>query len=285
VLALLDFGREQKMNGYALDDQCYNANLKRLAMSLPRWGDAGPYEQTTRAIVTTIREATPDEACADVAARLAKAQASPASVWDAVHLAAAELRIRARKGGALVSIHAVTSANALHYAWLTASDPGDRILLLLQAVGWMGQFRTFAGSRPEDLRQLSILDLAPADSSAPLDRTLTEIYAGLSANPDDAAARVLRLAPDIQARRAYLAGALRLSSAKANEVHYYKYLAALIEDLPLVSPAWQPHLLAATVYYLKGSSDPDPEPMKRAKEAMRTLAEHARAIAIGEITA
>jgi hypothetical protein len=271
VLALLDFGHEQKMNGYALDDQCYSANIKRLALSPPRWGDAGPDEQTTRAIVTTIRQATPDEACADVAARLAKAQASPASVWDAVHLAAAELRMRARKGAALASIHAVTSANALHYAWLTASDPGDRALLLLQAVGWMGQFRTFAGSRPEDLRQLSILDLAPAEGGAPLDRTLTEIYAGLSTNPDDAAARVLRLAPDIQARRAYLAGALRLSSAKANEVHYYKYLAALIEDLPLASPAWQPHLLAATVYYLKSSSDPDPAPMKRAREAMRAL--------------
>jgi hypothetical protein len=136
----------------------------------------------------------------------------------------------------------------------------------------MGQFRTWAGFRPDDLRQLSILDLTPADGSAPLDRTLTEIYAGLSSSPDDAAARVLRLAPDIQARRAYLAGALRLSSAKANEVHYYKYLAALIEDLPLVSRAWQPHLLAATVYYLKGSSDPDPVPMQRAKEAMRALA-------------
>jgi hypothetical protein len=272
VLALLDFGREQKMNGYALDDQCYNANVRRLAVSsLPRWTDAGADEQATRAIVTTIRQATPDDACADVALRLAKGQASPASVWDAVHLAAAELRMRARKGAALASIHAVTSANALHYAWLSASDPGDRALLLLQAVGWIGQFRTAAGSRADDLRELSILDLVPAEDKAPLDRTLTEIYAGLSANPDDAAARVLRLAPDIQARRAYLAGALRLSSAKANEVHYYKYLAALIEDLPLVSPAWQPHLLAATVYYLKGSADPDPLPMKRAKEAMRAL--------------
>jgi len=272
VLALLDFGREQKMNGYALDDQCYNANVRRLAVSsLPRWTDAGADEQATRAIVTTIRQATPDDACADVALRLAKGQASPASVWDAVHLAAAELRMRARKGAALASIHAVTSANALHYAWLSASDPGDRALLLLQAVGWIGQFRTAAGSRADDLRELSILDLVPAEDKAPLDRTLTEIYTGLSANPDDAAARVLRLAPDIQARRAYLAGALRLSSAKANEVHYYKYLAALIEDLPLISPAWQPHLLAATVYYLKGSADPDPLPMKRAKEAMRAL--------------
>jgi hypothetical protein len=139
----------------------------------------------------------------------------------------------------------------------------------------MGQFRRWAGTRSEDLRDFSVMDLSPAEQSGPLDRTLSGIYAGVSSQPDEAAAQVLRLAPNIDTRRAYLAGALRLSCAKTNEVHYYKYLAALIEDLSLVSPAWQPHLLAATVYYLKGSSDPDPVPMQRAKEALHGLAEHA----------
>ncbi|MGH8245125.1 MAG: hypothetical protein ACREUU_01690, partial [Gammaproteobacteria bacterium] len=59
--------------------------------------------------------------------------------------------------------------------------------------------------------------------------------------------------------------------AKANEVHYYKYLAALIEDIPLMSSEWQPHLLAAMVYYVKGSGDPEPAPMKRARQALRAL--------------
>jgi hypothetical protein len=266
VLAQLDFKRDQKLNGYALADQCYEGNLKR-AKSMPRWESGAADPQATRSIVAAIRQASPGEACADVAARLAKGQATPASVWDAVHLAGAELRVRARKGAALASIHSVTSTNALHYAWLTASDPADRALLLLQAVGWMGQFRTASSARPDDLREFPIFDLAPAAESAPL----TEIYAGISAKPDEAASRVMRLATDPQARRAYLSGAIRLSAAKANEVHYYKYLAALIEDLPLVSPAWQPHLLAATAYYVKGSTDPDPAPMKQAKEAMRAL--------------
>src|SRR5262249_38820682 len=161
-----------------------------------------------------------EEACADVAMRLAKGQATPASVWDAVHLAAAELRVRARKGAALASIHGVTSANALHYAWLSASDATDRALLLLQAVGWMGQFRTAA--RPDDLRESSIFELSAGDD-APLDRTLQEIYAGVAAKPDDAAARIMRLAMDPQSRRAYLAGAIRLTATKVSEVHYYKY--------------------------------------------------------------
>lgn len=59
--------------------------------------------------------------------------------------------------------------------------------------------------------------------------------------------------------------------AKADEVHYYKYLAALIEDAPLVQPRWQPHLIAATAYYLKGSKDVEPAATKRAREALTSL--------------
>src|SRR5258708_6787486 len=36
VSSLLDFGREQQMNGYALDDQCYPGNLKRVKDSFSR---------------------------------------------------------------------------------------------------------------------------------------------------------------------------------------------------------------------------------------------------------
>ncbi|MBI3698290.1 MAG: hypothetical protein HY238_26060 [Acidobacteria bacterium] len=276
ALGLLAFGKEQQVNGYAYNDQCYDGNLKRLKDTFPRLSDAWVIDHgdpaATRSILATIRESIPDEACAEVAGRFVKGKTSAGTVWDAVHLAAAELRMRARGGAALVGIHAVTSANALHYAYLAAPDPQDRFLLLLQAVGWMGQFRTWAGTRQDSLRPFSITDMEPGGDAAPLDRTLTETFAGIPSNPDASAARVFRLAKDLPARQAFLAAALRLTSAKVNEVHYYKYLAALIEDVPLVSPEWQPHLLAATVYYVKGSNDPEPAPMKRAREALRALA-------------
>ena len=72
-------------------------------------------------------------------------------------------------------------------------------------------------------------------------------------------------------RQAFFAGTLRMTIPKANEVHYYKYLAALVEDVPLVSAQWQPHLTAASVYYMKRPDDPEPEPMTRARKALRTL--------------
>ena len=270
------FGKEQQVNGYAYSDQCYGGNLKRLKENFARLNDAWSADQgdsaAARSILATIRESSPDEACAEVTGRLVKGKTSAGAVWDAVHLAAAELRMRARASAVLASIHAVTSANALHYAYLAATDPQDRFLLLLQAVGWMGQFRTWAGTRPDSLRPFAISDMEPDGDNEPLERSIAETFAGIPSNLDAAAARAFRLARDLPSRQAFLASALRLTSAKVNEVHYYKYLAALIEDAPLVSPEWQPHLLAATVYYLKGSGDPEPAPMKRAREALQSLA-------------
>ena len=54
-------------------------------------------------------------------------------------------------------------------------------------------------------------------------------------------------------------------------MHYYKYLAALLEDSALVNPEWQPHLVAAAIYYVKGSNDQESAPMKRAREALKAL--------------
>ena len=86
-----------------------------------------------------------------------------------------------------------------------------------------------------------------------------------------AAGRVFRLGRELQGRQAFFASALRFTASKVSEVHYYKFLAAVIEDVPLVSAEWQPHLLASAVYYVKGSADPEPAAMKRAREALRAL--------------
>ena len=121
------------------------------------------------------------------------------------------------------------------------------------------------------MRALEITELEPSPESAPLDRMLNEIFAGIPSNPDASAARVMRLSADLSSRQAFFSMALRYTIAKVDEVHYYKYLAALIEDVPQVSPEWQARLLAAAVYYLKGPANPEPVPMQRAREALRAL--------------
>jgi hypothetical protein len=276
VLALLDFGKDQQVNGYAFADQCYAANLKRQnafqKLRDGNWAAKSADAEVTRAIVKEIRTAKPEEACSAVNERLSKGNAGAASVWDAAHLAAAELRMRVSGGASITGIHAVTACNALHHAYLTAADPATRFLVLLQAVGWMGQFRTWAENRKDDISPVSIIDLEPSPADMESESKIAEMFADLAANPATSAPRVMRVARNVRAKRAFLATATRLTLAKADEVHYYKYLAALIEDTALVTSDWQPHLFAALPYYTKGSADPEPVWAKNARSALGGLA-------------
>src|SRR5262249_522821 len=136
VLALLDFAREQKVNGYALDDQCYPGNVRRMrdgaaALSAAAQ-DRSTEAESAKALVKAIRDASPDEACEWAAERMRKGKLSAGAAWDGIHLSAAELRMRARGGSSLASLHCVTSVNALHYAFLSAQDARTRAILLLQ---------------------------------------------------------------------------------------------------------------------------------------------------------
>src|SRR5262249_35809042 len=150
-------------NGYALDDQCYSGNVRRMrdgaaalsAAAQDRSTDA----ESAKALLKVIRDASPDEACGWTAEQMKKGKLSSGAAWDGIHLAGAELRMRARAGSSLASLHCVTSVNALHYAFLSAQDARTRAMLLLQGTGWVGQFRTVAAQNPANLRPFDIAAL------------------------------------------------------------------------------------------------------------------------------
>jgi hypothetical protein len=104
----------------------------------------------------------------------------------------------------------------------------------------------------------------------PADSNISEILQTARSDKDTAAAGVLRLAATPPKRQEFLSASLHHTLAKADEVHYYKYAAALLEDIRLVSADWKPHLAAAVLYYAKGPQDAEPLPMQRAREALRT---------------
>jgi hypothetical protein len=272
VLSLADFGKDQEVNGYRFADQCYLGNLKRVKEAFPRlspsWGTGTADAESTKAMLAAWRGSAPEDACADTVSRMVKNKIPAGAVWDAVHLAAAELAMRVHGPSTIVGIHGVTSANALHHAYATSTVPETRLLLLLQAVGWIGQFRKFAETREQGLRKLEITALEPSSEA---DRDPAEIFADVPAQVDRAASRVLRIARDPRARQSFLTASLRMTVTKAEEVHYYKYLAALIEDIGHVNAEWQPHLAATVVYYARGANDPDSATMKRAREVLKSL--------------
>jgi len=270
VASLVDFGKEERVNGYQFEDQSYLPNAGRARETIRRLkGDwTGPRGDTAvaREMLDAIRTATPDRASAEAASLLVKGRAQAGAIWDAVHLAAGELILR--KPGSIAAIHAVTSANALRYAFQASGDPENRLLLLLQAVGWMGQFQAYTPQREKEMRDLKITDLAsagPPEGDAP---TPEKALADLPAKVDAAAEKAFHLGRQPAAAEAFMSAATRLVFAKSDEPHYYKYAAAVFEDFGLVSPEWRPHLLSLAVYYLKGSSQPDTPVIQRARQAL-----------------
>jgi len=224
ALALCDFGPETKMNGFGFADQTWNVNLKRAMQAVPI-GESK--ESDVTGIVAAIRSAAPNEACADAAARLSKG-ATASSVWDAIHLASAELTTRLAGGGVITGIHAASAANAMHFAWQSAGDARTRWLILLQAAGWMAQFRV-AGEQRADIKKADITSVTEGPSRAEIGLELSNVI------------------------------------TKANEVHFYKFPVAIAEDYHLVSERWRPAFASALKHYTKKASDPDIPAMQQAK--------------------
>jgi hypothetical protein len=270
VLGLLDFGRGERVNEYAFEDQAYLSNVERARQAvgkLPgtwtsRQGDAA----AARELLEIFRSAPVGESCQAALERLVAGRVTAQTVWDAVHLLSGELMMR-QPG--IYGIHTVTSVNGLRYAYETAADPETRLVLLLQGIGWMAQFQRFMASKNNGLKNLHITELVPAEISADSSQAAEEIFGLMSTDPSAAAVHALALAerqpePDAFARTAY-----RLIFRKGTDAHNYKYPAAIFEDYRLVSPTWRPHMLATAVYYLPGTTIPDSPLMARALDAAR----------------
>jgi hypothetical protein len=69
---------------------------------------------------------------------LLKGGTAPQSIWDALFCGAAELLLR-QPG--IVALHALTTTNALHFAYQTTGDDATRRLLMLQNAAFLPMFR------------------------------------------------------------------------------------------------------------------------------------------------
>ena len=106
-----------------------------------------------------LRAGKADQAC-ELAIEQLHGGAGAQAVWDAVHLATAELMVRHSSGWGVASrpLHSNTSAGALHYAFRTSDSARTRLLVLLQAVAWTGD-KTNSELRDESLRDIAITEL------------------------------------------------------------------------------------------------------------------------------
>lgn len=257
--ALLDHEGTNPAHRDGAPDRPWRRNLELARKILGEWTGGERSETATREMLVILRDASPDAAC-DKTVELLNRGVHPQSLWDAFFDGAGEL-LMMRPG--IVSLHAVTSANALHFAWQTSQNDETRRLLLLQAAAFLALFR---GNRLKSERLIDQLAPLPMKAGAP--DALGEIFAEIGADRFTAARKALAYLEANPDPREFIHAARKFIFLKGRDSHDYKFSSAVLEDYAHVSPVWRARFLAASVFNLRGSSGPDNELVQRTRAAL-----------------
>ncbi len=247
-------------------DRPFRRNEELAKKIRPEWQDGKVDSAATTEMLETLRTASNDEACDAVVAILNRGVA-PQSVWDALHVAAGELLMRQP---AIVALHAVTSTNALHFAYQASANDETRRLLLLQNAAFVAMFREAMGGRGR-IQDVTIADLTPAEPTSDAAGT-EQIFAELRREPMSAARKLLALlkqsGADATSAKELMDAARVLVFLKGDDAHDYKFSSAILEDYYHVSPEWRNTYLAANSFLLPSSADVDNQLVARTRAAL-----------------
>ena len=238
----------------------YDANLA-LAKTIPDdWTRGKPDPAATLALVAALRDAKPEAASAEVAAMLNRGIA-PESLWDAIMIAGSELLLR--KPG-IIALHAMTSANALHFIFGASGDDTTRKLALLQAAGWIAMFREAIGGAP--LFALESVEVEPTEARP---EDLNDIFATIARSRQQAARKALNYLASGGSAESIFAMGRKMIFHKGRDSHDYKYAGAAWEESVLASdPRFRKLLTAASMGHFPPSSAQDSPLMDRARDAV-----------------
>jgi hypothetical protein len=226
----------------------------------PDWRSGKVDEGATGEMLQVLRTGSESEAPA-AAVKLMNAGASPQSIWDAVLSSASELTMR--KAG-IVSLHAVTSSNALRYAYEASGDDETRRMMLLQNAAFVPLFRKALGNT-EDRRIDQLEAEAPKAGSG---EGVAEIFAEASRDRMAAARKALGYLKQNPNPTELIDAARLLVFLKGTDSHDYKFSSALLEDWSRLSSPWRERYLAAGMFLLRGSGAKDNGLVQRIRAAM-----------------
>lgn len=245
-------------------DRPYRRNIELAAKVRDDWMDGAGDPAATNELLETLRSASGDDACDAVVALLNRGVAAQ-SIWDALHLASGELLMRQT---GIVSLHAVTTTNALRYAYQASGDATTRLLATLQNAAFLTMFREAMGGRGK-IGDAKIDELKPSEDSS-LDSTdANEIFARLGENRDDAARMALAHLHATGDAKAFIDAARVMVFLKGDDAHDYKFSSAVLEDYYNVSTAARDQYLAANIFNLPSTASKDNQLVGRIRDALR----------------
>jgi len=242
-------------------DRPWKRNLQLVKKIKPQWTDGRPDQGATVELLATLRQASPEEAC-DHVVQLLNSGVGAQSIWDALFLGAGELIMRQT---GIVALHAMTSTNAMHYAFTVSGDDTTRRLLLLQNTAFLPLFRqAMLGRGKVGDQQIDKLEPTELDQSGAAG--VEEILAEVSSNRSAAAAKVLHYL-ERESAEPLIRGAHRLLALKSTGAHDYKFGSAVLEDYYHVSTHWRPQFMAGALFLIKGSGVQDSGIVQRTRAA------------------
>jgi hypothetical protein len=235
-----------------------NAELAKTVR--PEWRDGKPDDGAMREMLETLRTGSEYDA-PELAVKLLNRGVAVRSVWDALLAAAAELPMR--KAG-IVSLHAVTSSNALRYAFDAAGDDPTRLTMLLQNASFVPLFRKAMGNA--EVRPIDTLE--PEAPKGDGKEAVAEIFAEVSRDRASAARKALGYLQAHPQPQELIDAARLLVFLKGNDSHDYKFSSALLEDWGKLSSPWRERYLASGMHLLRGSAAPDNGLVNRVRAAL-----------------
>ncbi len=237
-----------------------------LAKRFPRQWRSGKLDASATAdLLSTLRSGSDEQTCGQVVELLNRGVA-PQSVWDGLFDGAGELLMR-QPG--IVALHAVTSTNALHFAFQTTANDETRRMLLLQTAAFLPLFRGAMQGRG-DVGSTRIDKLEPVSPKASGPGALEEIFADVGKDRLVAARKAFGFLEAGGKPTALIDAARVLVFRKGRDSHDYKFSSAVLEDYFHVSPAWRNRFLASALFNLPGTARRDNNLVKRTRAALHS---------------
>lgn len=263
--------RDMFRQKHTLKGQPYPHNVERVDKTHDRlpvdWASHQTDKERTIELLAVMKKGKWWNSNDWVAENLIAGNIKAGTVWDAIHLMAAELMLFVEKGGQMGTraLHSNTAANALHHVFVTSLDSRTRYLTMLQALSWVTEFMLGVkgrdGLRPGDAATLQAIDLK-GNAQETIEAMLTALPPRIFLKRDDdrtgqlkAAELTFALTQTREGANEFIKAAQHAMARRLSlNAHEMKYPIAMFEEYHRVSPVWRPHLLAATSVYLQGSN-------------------------------
>jgi hypothetical protein len=257
--ALLKYDGANPSKSDAPPDRPGRRNAELLAKIKPTWPNGKIDSGATAHLLSTFRTGSAEDGPAAVVEALNNGIAMN-SVWDAMLAAAGELLMRKTN---ILTLHSVTSSNALRFAFDTCADRNTRLMLLLQNAAFLPLFREAVGK----MGTVQVDQFEPAGGEGKI--AVEDLFAEASHNRMSAAQKTLAYLEQTHNPEDLMHAARRLVFLKGTDAHDYKFSSAVLEDYYRVSPGWRNRYLAASMFYLPGSGAKDNELVTRIRAALQ----------------